>query len=191
MKQVLLIFNIFLVLIGNAQNKIEFVSEDITFEILEDEFYINGTYFFKNLNDTCTETIIDYPFPQDEYMGNVNNFDIYTDTNKTKYSIIDISDKRAIFASENCDNRLYFFNIKYQQKILKDSVKYILTTTKSWNKSLQNADYKLIVPENLEITFFSYYPDDELEAEKKKIYFWHMDNFYPDEDFIIKYKKTD
>jgi len=190
MKQIFSIFGILLALFAIAQNKIEFVSEDITFEIRDDTFFVNGTYYFKNIADSCTKTTISYPFPQDKYLEYAEKFELYTDTNTTKYSIIDISKERIVFVSEHCNYNLFFFNIKYRQKLLKDSAKYILTTTRNWKKALQIAEYKLIIPNDMEITFFSYPPDSELLYKDKKIYIWQKPNFYPDNDFLIKYKQT-
>ncbi len=189
MKHIFFIIYLFFALLSNAQHKIEFVSEDITFEIKNDTFFVNGTYFFKNIKDSCSKITISYPFPENKYMGCVKNFELYTDTNKTKYSLIDISNKRTLFTSEHCDSNMFFFNIKYQQQLLKDTAKYILTTTKNWHKPLHTADYKLIVPSDMKIIFFSYYPDTELLIEDKKIYIWHKINFYPDKDFLIKYDR--
>ncbi len=186
---------IFLIFIGlisfsilKSQSNINFISEDITFEIKEDTFFINGNYFFQNKKDTCTSNIILYPFPVVDYMGEAYDFEIFAH-NKTKYSVINTDKRRALFKAEHCGNDLYYINMKYKQEILNDSAKYILTTTKNWKQALQSVNYKLITPSNIKVVNFSYKPDSKLKLKNTTVYFWYKTNFYPDKDFIITIEK--
>jgi hypothetical protein len=79
--------------------------------------------------------------------------------------------------------------IYYRQKIISDSVKYILTTTKFWGKPFESAEYKLIVDPSLEITRFSYEPDKEYLIDGKKIFYWKKENFMPDKDMVFHFKR--
>ncbi len=188
MKKVFLLF-FSLFLFSLLQSQINFISEDITFEIKESEFYINGNYFFKSNKDSCISNIIMYPFPVVDYMGDAFDFEMFTDSMDVD-SVVDKNKRRALFKIKHCGKDLFYINMKYKQTIFKDSVVYILTSTKSWKKALHSADYKLIVPNNIEVIGFSYEPDSNLKIEDTIVYFWHKTNFYPNNDFIIRIKKT-
>jgi hypothetical protein len=77
------------------------------------------------------------------------------------------------------------YRIRYRQKVLSDSVKYILTSTNEWSHPLESAEYKLIVKNTFEINTFSYEPDQLYSIDGENIYYWNRQNFMPKSDMIF------
>ena len=83
---------------------------------------------------------------------------------------------------------IYLYQIKYQQKIGSDSVKYILKSTQIWGKPLTSAVYKLIVDKSLRIENFTFEPDTVYDFEDAKIYLGNKEAFLPSDDLVLKFK---
>ena len=172
-----------------SQNKLQFISEDITFEIRNDTFFVDGIYYFQNSDTSRYESIIAYPFPNESYTGKSSLIQIDTDSSIAEIEILEINKERLLFKLK-CKKEFVYCHIQYNQEILKDTAKYIVRSAKSWGQALESADFKLICNKNDSIEFLTYKPDSQLTKETKKVYFWHMKNFIPFRDFIFVKNKA-
>ncbi|MGD0337830.1 MAG: DUF4424 family protein [Bacteroidota bacterium] len=84
-------------------------------------------------------------------------------------------------------NDTSIYHIEYNQRIVSDSVRYILQTTKYWHKPLETAEYKLVVEKPVTVQTLSYRPDSVYQIQGMKIYYWWKENFLPEEDMIIHF----
>ena len=168
--------------------ELTFPKEDLTFTIEAKYFIVEGNYFFRNNTDQFIRRNILYPFPQENQFGKVDS--IYL-LNLTSQKILryDKSKNSISFSLETPSKDSTLIFIYYKQKIISDSVKYILTTTRFWGRPFEYVEYKLIVDPSLEITKFSYEPNKEYLIEEKKIYYWEKENFMPDRDMVFHYKR--
>ena len=78
--------------------------------------------------------------------------------------------------------------IAYRQKLPGNKAEYILESTASWRKPLEQADYQLIVPADLEITRFSIQPDTFMEAGEEMVYYWTKKNYMPQVNMIFEFR---
>ena len=165
-----------------------FPEEDITFQLTEKYFVVEGNYLFRNTtNNQITKNIL-YPFPAEKDFGSVDSV-----------SVIDLTNQKNIFFSDSENNITFnliippldssLIHIFYKQEIVGDSVKYILTTTSLWNNPFESAEYKLLVDPGLEVTSFTYKPEKEYLIEGEKIYYWNKSNFMPDRDMVFYFEK--
>jgi hypothetical protein len=187
-----MVFRIFIVLFGLlslplfAQN-LRFYKEDIVFQLNRDTFEVSGDYFFKNDTAANINRSIFYP--------------IYTDSLITTFESVSVYDYQLNqFIKFTKSNAGIFFNIKilansstkikisYKQKLYGDYAVYILTSTKTWGKPLELANYSLISNSNLKIKTFSLKPDKEIKFNNKYIYIWSRKVFFPEKDFLIEYE---
>jgi hypothetical protein len=168
--------------------RLNFAKEDITFTFESEHFVVEGNYFFRNNTDQFIRRNILYPFPQENQFGKVDSVYLIDLTTQKKLRY-EKSKNSISFSLETPSKDSTLIFIYYKQKIISDSVKYILTTTRFWGRPFEYVEYKLIVDPSLEITKFSYEPDKEYLIDGKKIYYWGKENFMPDRDMVFHFKR--
>lgn len=164
-----------------AEKSVLFFKEHIDFYLDSNFFSINGIYsFYNNTNGIVNKKII-FPFAD-----NVSRID--------SIRIIDLNILKKLNYIK-MENAIYFeisimpkdtldINIYYRQK---KSIKntYVLTTTQTWGKPLEEAIYTLTIPETLIVKSFSYKPDSMKFDEETILYTWKKQDFSPKLDFDI------
>lgn len=167
-----------------AQNDISFEKEDITFEIKDSLFSVQGIYYF---NSTSTnKTAFLYPFPTDSIYSKPFKIRLaYVNSGKTiEYKMVNDSSSIMFRVYTDLNQPIL---ISYTQGLKSNKARYILLTTNYWRKSIKQVDYKLVTDSNLSIKEFSIQPDKTIQIDNNKVYFWHKEDFTPIKDFIIVY----
>lgn len=167
---------------------LQFYKEDLTFEIRDNYFYVDGIYHFCNNSNTGINQILFYPFPVDTLYGTIDTVfaadvkagTVNLATNKSK--------KGAFFKIMIEPYGIAKYRVFYRQKVEKHKAEYILLTTQKWGKPFENVTYKLIIPEEMKITSLSYTPDSTKTGNEKKVYFWNKNNFMPDKNMVIYFE---
>jgi len=181
------IVNIFFFIGIAFGQKANFFKEDITFRIDGNFMDVEGYYWFANTSSASIKSEIYYPFANycNEDIDSIRIYNITAgiNTNYRYDNIRGISFNLFITPYDTV-----IFQIGYRQKIVGDSAVYFLRTTQSWNKPLDQAEYKLLMPDSLFIRRFSYSPDKFYKIQGKKIYYWKMNNFMPEQDLIFYFK---
>ncbi|OFX27914.1 MAG: hypothetical protein A2033_01890 [Bacteroidetes bacterium GWA2_31_9] len=178
------IYVFFTSLIVHSQN-LQFYREDLTFEIKDGFFYVDGIYNFCNKGDKEIKQILFYPFPKDSIYGNIDSI-IAIDLNSKSINII--SNKTEIgfyFKIELNSYGVGKYKISYRQKLLKNKAEYILLTTQKWDKPFDSANYKLITPAKMIMKSISYEPDSIKQINDNAIYFWYKKDFMPYQNMIF------
>ena len=175
---VFLIF-IFINSFSHAQ-ELSFDSEELTFRIEENTFYVSGYYHLKKSGSSILEMPLYYPFPTESIFYSADSIHIFDITNRSKVENISFKSGGVIFDIK-IDSTLTLF-ISYRQKLKSNRAKYILITTNYWKQPLREVLYTLITPANMKIDHFSYEPDKNELIDDKKIYHWKKTNFMPVKD---------
>ena len=162
-----------------SQRNVSFVEEYIDFEINQNHFSINGIYTFCNNGEKEAKQNILFPFAEKTALIDSIRVTNLKSLEKVNFKKLEsaISFEFLIQPNDTVD-----INIFYRQKPCKIN-KYIITTTKAWEKSLEKAVYTLTVPLDIKIESFSYFPDSQEEINGKILYLWEKFNFEPDIDF--------
>jgi len=166
----------------NAQN-ISFYKEHITFKIENGYFHVNGTYYLKNNQNASNQIALFYPFPVDTLYSKADSLTIYCMEKNQEITDYKLGDRGVLFTCEV--DSVVTLLISYQQKLNCNEARYLLTTTKQWMKPLEEATFELIVPDEIQITSFSYPPDRSLKIGNEMLYYWQKENFMPEEDMIF------
>ena len=182
-KIVFLLF-IFINTLSQAQ-ELSFDSEELTFRIEKNTFYVSGYYHLKKSGSNILETALYYPFPTESIFYPADSIHIFDMTNRSKIENINSKSGGVIFDIK-IDSTLTLF-ISYSQKLKSNTAKYILTTTNYWKKPLCEVSYTLITPADMKITHFSYEPDKKELIDDRKIYYWKKMNFMPKKDMEFKF----
>jgi hypothetical protein len=181
-----LLYSILFICTSLAGQQISFDKEDITFYLDSEFIKVVGNYWFSNQTNELIESDIYYPFPHSAGKA-IDSISVY---NLSKVQELPFQRENKFGLSfylitEPSDTVIC--QIKYRQALNSDSAVYILESTKSWNLPLNFADFKLVIPDSLNITKFSYPPDKSYEIEKFKIYLWKRKNFMPDQNMIFHF----
>jgi hypothetical protein len=185
---------IFLILIGTikistAQN-IEFFREDITFEITDNSFIVDGIYYFCNVGEKPVNQILYYPFSAGSDYGEVDTISVIN--LKTKSNVLrKFNNNGASFVISIEPYNIDKYKIFYRQKIFKNKAEYILNTTKSWKKPFEKANYELIMGIDYIIDSASYIPDSVEIIGDFQHFYWNKQDFMPDRNFIIYFNKKE
>ena len=165
---------------------LEFFREDLTFEIKDNYFFVDGIYHFRNTGNQDIERVLFFPFPNDSlFWGEIDSIFAVNLNKDSSNTVINIKKRGATFKIEIKPEETSKFRIAYRQKLLGNRAEYILTTTQSWKRPLEQANYTLISPNKLSIDSLSYTPDSFETKRDMIIFFWEKENFMPDRNFII------
>jgi len=184
MKYVFTIILSFLFVMNLHAQRLSFISEFLTFELHADStFTTSGNYIMKNNTPDRDYFLLSYPFPQDEYMGEVTHWDIKGNVEnvRERKTSLGLRFKLAPGMQES-------FWATYTQKCLADSAKYIITTTQAWKKPLEIAEYTLIVDECFKVSALPFEPDRQWSADGKQYFFFLKENLMPEKDFVFRYE---
>jgi hypothetical protein len=179
----------FLILISGfcfAMSGLRFPEEDLSFEITDSVFTVEGIYYF-NADHPGNYSIL-YPFPEDSLFSEA--FDItVSDLTRGKAIPFEIEDDvKFIRFGLYVENETPVF-ISYKQELFSNYARYILMTTHSWGEGFDRAEYKLKVAADLNITYFSITPDNQIPLGADKLYLWQREDFMPQCDMIFEFEK--
>lgn len=148
-------------------------------------FYVSGIYHFKN--DKGNAGTLFYPFPTDSIYGKVDSIYIFNLKKNEVIKPLDIKRSHFAFHVEFRDDPEVAIQISYRQKLLESRAEYILKTTASWGKPLEQAHYQLIVPAELKVLKFSIPPMDTTITSGEIIYYWQKYNYMPSDNMIFEF----
>jgi hypothetical protein len=155
-------------------------------KIEKDYFYVSGSYYLRTTGDKSLTLI--YPFPADSLYGLADSALIYNLTADTTVSILNRKPNPLVFIADFGDLPELVLLISYRQKLLGNRAEYILESTQGWRKPLEQADYQLIVPVDLEITSFSIPPDEVVNTGEEQIFYWSRKNYMPLVNMIFEFE---
>jgi len=156
-------------------------------KIEADYFYVTGNYYLKTTGDRSI--ILVYPFPVDSLYGEVDSIYIFNLTSNTPVEFLDKKKNSLVFKADFGEFREIEILISYRQRLLGSRAEYILESTKGWRKPFEQADYQLIIPNDLEITLFSIPPDETVIADEERVYYWSRKNYMPEINMIFEFRK--
>jgi hypothetical protein len=150
-------------------------------------FYVTGNYFLRTAGDQSI--ILVYPLPVDSLYGEVDTINIFNLTTNNPVKILERRKDVAVFKLEFGEYKEVELLISYRQKLLGNRAEYILESTASWRKPLEQAEYQLIVPIKLKISGFSIPPADSLTTVDEMIYYWTKKNYMPDRNMRFEFNE--
>jgi hypothetical protein len=166
---------------------VSFTEEYIEFRLRKTIFTVNGIYFFVNHTANIVSKEISYPFPVP--WSDIDSVHIFDNT-QGRFLGFKKLPMEITFRITIPPNDTVKLNILYKQKGVRDTVKYILTTTKNWGEPLKKAEYTFETEKMRKIRSFSYLPDKTSYPGNTQKYFWSRKDFLPETDFIVVFRKN-
>jgi len=189
MKSIIIVIFFLLIFFSlSAADDLTFKAEKINFRLERDCFYVGGTYYFENQTSEEINRLLFYPFPMDSTYATPDSL-----------FAVNLTDNRSVICSATEKGFSFTVNIEtagvdsirlgYRQLIKGSKAEYILTSTASWKRPLEKAEYTLTIPAGLKIQNFSYLPDRMETKGEELIFFWEKTNFMPDQNFVVEFEK--
>jgi hypothetical protein len=168
-------------------NGLLFDSESVSVEVkFPDTVSVNGTYCLVNPSVDHFAQMIFYPFPVDSTM-------------KYPFSIV-VHQKDSIDTipySKKADGIFFFidvepkksalFKVVYSQQVKGQNGKYILLTTREWNRPLRRSNLMISIPDKSGLTYISYDVDTVFSTNKRLNYQFKFKDFMPSKDMMFSW----
>ena len=157
-----------------------FESESIVVTLDSARIAVEGEYTFRNITGEKVEAYLYYPFPLDscDYPDEivVENADFSFAPEGIRLSFpIEPEGRKCI-------------KIRYVQRLKSTYARYILRSTRSWGRPLEEAYYSVSMPRIWRKIYISI-PLDRVEVKgRRRIFFGKFSDFMPETDLIVKWK---
>jgi hypothetical protein len=170
---------------------VEFFKEEISMIVNETEFTISGTYYFRNNTDSDRPMPVVFPFYIDDsthYPHEINAF-VTAGEEKRPLEFQENRERGSVrIAISMKPKDISVWHLEYTQKIDKPQATYILKSTQAWGKPLEEALYKIDIPDNINIDYIWAEVDSVTNVDNREILWIHETEYMPFKDMTIKWK---
>lgn len=170
-----------------SAQKPEFFREEISFGIDTAFFSVDGDYYFRNSSDKFHSYTIAYPIPGNSSEDPIDMISVFDQDDPANPLKIDIHDTIVNFLLKMPPQSVKTIKVFYRQRHNGHFARYILLTTKWWEKPFESAAYNLTVGKETDIHDFSIKPDKSIVFGETEVFYWERENFMPECDFEIKF----
>jgi hypothetical protein len=166
-----------------SSQDLQFYREDIVFKVSAGNVVTDASYNFCNLSEKNIKTPLFYPFPENtrELIDSILVIDLKADT------ALPIREGRSgvFFPISVKGYGQASYRVYFRQKLKEKKFKYILTSTETWGRALEFANFELQAPDDLLIDSLSYPPDTSYIQNDIQYFFWKKKDFLPKKDFEV------
>ncbi len=175
--------------VAPALGKAEFTGENVTITIAPPRVTVEGTYTFYNAGDEPEKLELNYPFPRGPGLGKPENISV----RDAGGGDIPFSWKRHDVAFEVTvpPQSEAVVSVAYEQRFDGCEYKYILTSTRDWQRPIGKAVFAVEVPPQLAPVEGSSALKEVPAREGVVRYELRRDDFYPDVDLVLHWKRPD
>ncbi len=172
---------------------LRFYREDIELSLHSDTFYVNGLYYYRNMDTTAVKTTLYYPYAENTSLGKVgwiraSNLSAGNDSDAIPHS----GQKGAWIRLQVAPRDTTILKVQYAQKILGNQAEYIIVTTKKWDRPLDMANYVIKIPDDrYSLDSLSYQPDTCFHPKNERVCVFTKEHFMPDRNIIVYFTRKE
>jgi hypothetical protein len=174
------------------QSPVEFFKEDITLSVYDSIANVRGIYYFRNNTDNEKPFPILFPFFADSLSLFPHNISAYL-IDSAKTIALDYKEVRKasgiMIAIPLKPHSATIWHLDYAQKIRSSHATYIITSTSSWHKPLEDATYRFIAPVNFDSVKVWPTADTSYDSSGHRIYLCKKKDFMPQKDMEIFWQR--
>ncbi|HPC36803.1 MAG TPA: hypothetical protein P5268_05135 [Candidatus Marinimicrobia bacterium] len=163
----------------------DFSGERLTFTIHPKFVEMSGKYYFSNRTGQVVNLPIVYPFCINSQQAFPDSIAVgLEDSNSLPF---EIRNESLYFSVPLKNKELTAILIYFRQPVTRPQFEYILTSTRSWQKPLEFADFTIQVPFAYRLTNLSF-PYEKIDTVGNfQVYHLYFENFYPDKNLIFSW----
>lgn len=171
--------------------ELRFSAENINVTLYPpDTVEVTGVYFFTASDGSHRRQKVIYPVPLDSAAEYPFFFSVHR-SGKTGEVTFDRIATGITFGIDVPKGDTATITVIYRQRFSGNAGRYILTTTSSWGRPLENSRYTIRIPASTTLTYLSYECDTVFMAGKNLIYSFYKKRFMPDRDLIFFWECAD
>jgi len=166
-----------------------FAGEEVTIKLAPDRAYVTGVYRFRNPGDKPRPLKLRYPFARGPEVGEPENISV----RDAEGGDIPFSWKRHDVAFEVTvpARGEAAVTVSFEQACRGCEYTYILTSTRNWGRPIDEARFAVVAPVQLAPVDCPYEWEEVPAAEGLVRYEMRRDDFYPDIDLRLRWKRPD
>ncbi len=151
---------------------------------------VEGLYHLRGTGKVKQVTPLNYPYPEDDLLGAARTEFLMARTDSA-WVPLSYSEKPKNAGAKwwipVSPGKPLVVRTVYRQQIFASYARYIVTTTRAWDRPLLNARFEIYLPEGARSKSFSY---DFRWGEGKYGPCWvfEVSNFWPDKDIIVTWE---
>ncbi|MBC8376828.1 MAG: hypothetical protein H8E26_12345 [FCB group bacterium] len=163
-----------------------FLGEDLVFYVSDSLCVMRGEYHFLNPTEEAIKTRLFYPLPVSEQLPFPDMIQVRSLESGVHLPIMG-ADSGVSFVLEMDAASEANIHVEYWQTTEDHVFEYILTSSQTWGRSLEWANYEIHVPDHLQLEYCSLDIDTSWIEIEKKVYLISRENYLPVNDFKIQW----
>ena len=184
-----------LLLCGLAQSQgLQFVREDLGFRLLPLKdagaeaslLVLDGIYTFRG-SFAERALRVHYPFPLDSCSGTWDALSFRALPSGEELGWEQVDDGMVAFSLPQSLAQEQMVAVHYEQEMYHGCARYILTSTQTWGKPLEEARFVLEADPALVVDSLGQPPSGCQQSEAGTVCHWSFEDFLPDQDLLIWY----
>ncbi len=173
---------------------LSFDSEWIRLAIVDDSLEVRGTYDLTCFERSAGPVSLFYPFPEDSLLGGARMVAASASVDGGEPRSLRWEPSRAAsgvrWNTPPCDGDTLTLETVYRQALLADYARYIVTTTKAWQRPLRRARFEIRLPEKATPVEFSY--PFEARTDSAGVYYtYEAREFMPETDIVVRWRSAE
>ena len=174
------------------RSTVDFFKEEITLKVDDSTASISGLYYFRNNGDFSGEFPVQFPFYIDSLSLFPNSFKAYVIISGDTTLLWTRRVKDTIVLRVPIMTRgVTSWHLDYNQRILDSRAVYIITSTASWGKPLEEAAYRFVAPADFKSVETWPEADTIWVKDDYRVYISRKTDFMPDRNMEIKWLSSD
>jgi hypothetical protein len=164
------------------QSPVHFAREEIEMKVHAGFMEIRGMYHFTFSGKEQLTGIMHYPFPLDSSHA-------WPDS-------VSIPGRRFLGTDSGVSLKMRFtpgqeesLFVYYRQPVLRNTARYIVTTTRRWDRPIDQARFRVTVPRDLPGVRLNYEPDSTVLTDSTITWLFTRGPFWPSEDVIVTWNR--
>ena len=175
---------------SNVFTPVRFDREKIEVWVADGQIQVRGLYRYRNRFPLPLSFSLGLPFPIDAAHPAPSVFSI-AEVTADGASLKDITPRNyhdgIVFRLWFAPQQEKWIRVDYVQSAFRPEGRYILMTTRKWNRPLDFGEYILHLPGGSELATSNYELQTKLGEQERRYSFWRS-NFYPGEDWEFSWK---
>lgn len=163
---------------------LSFEAEELVFTLQKGSWEMDGLFHFANYQEIEVSQAIYFPIPSDSLslLPALLALEVI-DASEASCQLIQQTRGGVSFMLSMPEKSFCTLRIAYQQSLLGNKAKYIITTANFWGKPLSYASYKLIVDSGITISKLPF-AEQRITTEG---YLWEFYEFSPQHEFELEF----